>query len=219
MSGKEVSRILLGHPSCPREMRSLPEKLKTMESSRPVGLVFPPVTPALEDCLETVLEIVRPFEDVEITANDWGTLARTAEWKRGRTQRTGLILGMLLSGQESDPVIALFSEPQPDQAVLVGTKETLLRWVPPPAPLRRHWAEPSAFHLSELLRDMGVDEIELGLQPLSPMGNESGFPVRQTGFGLMSVKPCREDCAHCAGPEILRGGRRITFDRNLLRYE
>ena len=212
----EMNRKILGHPACPKALKEIREGLAETGTDTPVGLILPPVTASLEEQLETLLEAAGPFEDVEITVNDWGTLERVSEWKRGRAAGTKLILGILLSGQDSDPVLRLFCEPQQSRQIRNGQQAVTLRWVPPPESLRKHWGEPSAFHLADLLRSMGVDAVELGCQPLPPAEAYGALPARQVPYGLLSMRPCPGDCSLCGGKELVRAGCRAFFDRNLL---
>ncbi len=215
----ETARIRLGHPACPGVMREMAGALQSLPHDKPLRLTLPPVTPALEQELDILLEILRMRRDVEISANDWGTLARLSAWKKTCAHPPRLILGILLSGQDSDPVIRTFLEPQPDNAVRAGQETVTLRWAPPPDSLIRHWAEPSAFHWAPLLKEMGVDGIELGLQPLPLPERVAPQPVECFPWGVISVKPCRGNCAACGGPDTVRAGCRLFFDRNLLLWE
>ena len=219
LKGQISERTLLGHPSCPKVMAAVPEQLLKIEKTRPVGLVLPPVTPSAETCLELILDEIRKFEDAEITANDWGTLSRTAEWKRQNHIKVTLIMGILLSGQESDPVIRQFTFPQKEQILKIGPKTVLVQWEKPPETLMNYWREPSAFHMTGFLRDMGVDAIELGLQPLPIKNGSIQMPVRSVPYGVMSVQPCGGDCTKCGGKDLIRAGCRLFFDRNLLKWE
>ncbi len=216
MNAVGEKRLVLGHRSCPRALREMPARLEGIARNTPVEAVLPPVTPFLEETLETVLSLLEEFEDASVTVNDWGTLYRVSQWKKGR--KALLILGALLNGQDSDPAIRLFLAPQQDKIVWEGDGAALLRWAPPPEELKRHWAEPSAFHLAGMLRDMGVDAVEAGLQALD-IPEPADLPVRRLPWGVMSVKPCRGECAKCGGGEIIRGGCRVFFDRNLLIWE
>ncbi|MBR4500674.1 MAG: hypothetical protein IKP22_02105 [Clostridia bacterium] len=216
MDMDDKKRLVLGHRSCPRGLREMPAQLERIARNVPVEALIPPVTPFLEGTLETVLSLLGEFEDASVTVNDWGTLDRVSQWKKGRRAR--LVLGALLNGQDSDPMIRVFCAPQPDKCVWEGGNAVLLRWAPPPEELKRHWAEPSAFHLAGMLRDMGVDAVETGLQALE-LTEAAGLDVRRLDWGVMSVKPCRGDCAGCGGGEITRAGCRVFFDRNLLKWE
>lgn len=219
MNDSEKQRIMLGHPSCPKVMTEIPAQLAELGNQRPVGLILPPVQPGSANILEKILELLMEFQDIEITANDWGTLVRTGEWKRTNKGQTKLIMGLLLSGQESDPAIRYFIERQEDRILRIGGKAVLFQWEPPPEELRNHWSEPAAFHMTDMLRRIGVDEIELGLQPVPVSENGRHLPVRQFPYGLMSVRPCCADCEKCGGGEIKRAGCRVFFDRNLLIWE
>lgn len=215
----EKDRLTLGHHACPKALRELPARLRGLEEKPPIRLTLPPVTPPLVPFLEETLAIAETFSDVETAANDWGTLARLSEWKKNRAPSFKLILGALLSGQDTDPVLRLFLEPQPDTMVHSGQETVALRWSPPPMPLTLHWATPSAFHWTALLTEMGVDKIELGLQPLPLPDLHDHLPVASYPFGVLSVRPCCGDCAACGGPDKRRAGCRLFFDRNLLLWE
>ncbi len=219
MSGNMMPREVLGHRSCPGALREMPERMAGIPREVPVEAVLPPVTPGLEETLEKVLSLLEDFRDVRIIVNDWGTLVRVSLWKRGRAGGTTLVLGVLLAGQDSDPVIRLFLAPQPGRIVYAGKDTVLFRWAPPPETLKRHWAEPSAFHLSAMLTDMGVDEIETGLQAMELPVEDAGLPVSCLTCGVLSVQPCRGKCGDCGGREIIRAGCRVFFDRNLLLWE
>ena len=214
-----TERAILGHPSCPKAMLAIPERLREMEKTTPLRIILPPVTPGLEPCLDRILLLAAFYNNVEIIANDWGTLYRLAQWKRTCPHPTRLILGVLLSGQDTDPVLRSFTLPQPDRAVWAGEETVLLRWAPPPPSLSRHWSEPACFHLMPLLREMGVDAVELGLQPLPLPPGDGLLPIVPFPYGVLSVKPCRGKCASCAGPDIVRAGCRLFFDRNLLLWQ
>ncbi len=219
MYDSEKKRIVLGHPSCPKVMTEIPDQLAELGKYRPVGLILPPVQPGSMVFLENILGILREFKDIEITANDWGTLVRAGEWKRTNNGQTKLIMGILLSGQESDPAIRYFINRQEDRILRIGGKAVLFQWEPPPEELWNHWSEPAAFHMTDMLRSIGVDEIELGLQPIPFSEDGRHLPVRQIPYGLMSVKPCHADCVKCGGRTIQRAGYRVFFDRNLLIWQ
>ncbi|MBR6185873.1 MAG: hypothetical protein IKQ41_06375 [Clostridia bacterium] len=215
----EPMRIALGHPSCPGVLRGLAAQMRALKADQPLRLTLPPVTPTLDKDVDEILRIAQAFSDVEIAANDWGTLARLSEWKKTRAPKLTLILGVLLSAQDTDPVLDTFLSPQPENAVRAGQEAVTLRWAPPPEALRQHWATPSAFHWTPLLREMGVDAVELGLQPLPLTDADGRMPIRAYPFGVLSVMPCRGNCALCGGPDAVRAGRRLFFDRNLLLWE
>lgn len=219
MKKEAVMRTVLGHHSCPGSMDEIPAHLTKLEKGKPISLVLPPVKPAAEEQLEKILDILNDFQDAEITVNDWGTLARTAEWKRKNAMNVKLIMGILLSGQESDPAIRLFTDYQEEQVLRVGRKAVVYQWEPPPETLVNHWSEPASFHMTEMLRSMGVDIIETGLQPIPVREDTDHLPVRQLSYGLMSVKPCCGECDQCGGKEIRRAGCRVYFDRNMLIWE
>lgn len=213
---KPDDRLILGHPSCPQALRSLLGQLCGLPAGRPLRLVFPPVTPLLEPFLEEILQAAGAFTDLELIANDWGTLSRLSRWKKDRTHPPRLILGVLISGQDTDPMLRSFLEPQPDRTVFSGEDIVLLRWAAPPETLIRHWSVPSAFHWTELLREMDVDAVELGLQPFPLPASEDALPVVSFPAGVLSVLPCRGCCEQCGGKETIRAGVRLYYDRNLL---
>ena len=224
LPGASLPLRAFGHSSCPRALSQALSGLARTDIAEPVSVTVPPVTPAMEESLETLLAAARDFRFVRFIVNDWGTLRRVAEWKRERRFPAELIVGVLLAGQDSDPVIRSFPEPQPDRKVTVGGETLLLQWTPPPETLRRHWAEPSALHLWEFLRAMGADGIELGLQALEiPAGGDVPFLLRREG--VLSVRPCRGECGKCeicekfGGKEVPRSGAVLRFDRNLLTWE
>ncbi len=201
-------------------MLAIPERLGDMEKTMPLRIILPPVTPGLEPCLDRILLLAAFYNNnVEIIANDWGTLYRLAQWKRTCPHPTRLILGVLLSGQDTDPVLRCFTQPQPDRAVWAGEETVLLHWAPPPPTLTRHWSEPACFHLMSLLREMGVDAVELGLQPLPLPPCDGLLPIVHFPYGVLSVKPCRGQCASCGGPDSVRADCRLFFDRNLLLWQ
>ena len=218
MNGNEPKKKTAGHPSCPKAISEIQHQMKMCSKDTPISLIFPPVTPEFERDLESILQEAEAFADVEMTANDWGTLSRTCKWKKERYPGARIIMGILLNTQESDPVIRLFTEPQADRTVMIGPKAVLMQWSPPAETLIRHWEEPSGFHMTALLRSMGVDEMETGLQPLKIDHETDHLPVRPVPYGVLTVRPCRGDCGKCSGKELLRAGIPVYFDRNLAVY-
>ena len=219
MKNIPAERTVIGHPSCPRFITDIAKQAEKWGKDRPVGIVLPPVMPEAEQILEKILDRIRCFDDVEITANDWGTLAHLCDWKRKYALRTVLIMGILLSGQESDPAIRNFTDPQDEHVLWIGSRAVLFQWTPPMNTLVEYWSEPAAFHMTKLLSEMGVDAVEIGLQPVEIIDNSQHLPVRNVPYGLMSVRPCRGECSQCGGKEIIRAGHKVYFDRNMLKWE
>lgn len=219
MKKETVERTVMGHHSCPKALDDIQAQLAGTEKGKPVSVVLPPVKPAAEEKLEEILGLINGFEDAEIIVNDWGTLARTAERKRHNAMKATLITGILLSGQESDPAIRLFTDYQESRVLKIGQKAIEYEWVSPPETLVKHWGEPALFHMTEMLRSMGIDIIEIGLQPIPVTEGTNHLPVRMLPYGLMSVRPCCGKCEQCGGKEIRRAGCRVFFDRNMLIWE
>ena len=205
----------LGHHACPRALAEMTAALAQLPAGVPVRLTLPPVTPRLSDALAQLLEAAAGRSRVELVCNDWGTLARCGAWKRSHPG-VQLTLGALLAEQDTDPMLAVFTQPQPDRIVRDGSAAVRLRWVPPPPALTAHWQTPSALHRTDILRTLGVDAVELCRQALEPAADIPGLPVERLPYAILSVRPCCGDCAACGGKTVTRGGRRLYWDRNLL---
>ena len=214
MEERRDEALTFGHHACPRALRELAESAFP-DSSRPLRLVIPPVTSEHSADLDALLERIGEREHTVLVLNDWGTLARCAKKKKSGSLAAALCLGALLSAQDTDPVLEMWTRPQPDHLVIEEQGIARLRWAPPPETLREHWRCPSAKHWAPLLDSLGVKEIELCRQAIGPPPALPGFRVTVLPFAILSVLPCRGDCAHCGGKEMTRCGVKLQWDRSM----
>ena len=205
---------LIGHPACPARFMEAVEHLPV---AGPARVMVPPVTPAVEAAFSRLLHEVADRGEVELSLNDWGALYRCAQLKRRGALRGSLTLGVLLAGQDTDPILAAFCRPQPQHPVMGDDGQALMaRWAPPPEDLLRHWRTPSAFEWIPLLRELGVTRLELSAQPLLLPEQGPGLPVTLIRPAIVSVAPCRGRCDDCRGPDMRRGSVVIRRWENLL---
>ncbi len=214
----EAAPTVLGHHGCPRALREIVETLPSFSDgqSSALRLVIPPLMPGLFADFEEILTRISQRERTELVLNDYGALYCAAARKRGGALKAELTLGVLLSGQETDPVLTDLTQPQDGGVFWESDGCVELRWSPPPEALQAHWRCPSALHQAGLLRSLGVTGVELGPQALEPPLELAGLRVRRLDSAVVSVFPCRGDCAHCGGQTVQRAGKRLYSDRNLL---
>ena len=99
----------------------------------------------------------------------------------------------------------------------------LAEWKAPTKQLKTHWGTPSIMGVLPLLKEMGVNRIELCAQalPFPEKIRKEGMYVTFVNEPILSVIPCRGDCGNCK--EILqnmtgteRGHGRISGMENLV---
>lgn len=169
-----------------------------MIDDAPFCIAVPPVTPELEPVFSALLEKAASREDAELSLGDWGALHRCAEMKRKGTLRASLTAGVLLAGQDTDPLLkTLRSSETPDAFIT-------------------HARTPSIFALVPLLREKGVTRLTLCAQPYPLPKDGPGLPVTLIAEAIVSVFPCGHDCAACDTPPFTRGGVLLTRRENLL---
>lgn len=214
----EAAPKVLGHNSCPRAIGEILDTLPFLTDDQPASLrlVIPPLTPGMFADFEVLLKQISQREETEIVLNDYGALRCAAARKRSGALKAKLTLGVLLAGQETDPVLAELTQFQESSVFWEPEGCAELRWSPPPEKLQAHWRCPSVVHQDEMFRSLGVTGIELGLQALEPVPELPGLSVRRLDFAVVSVIPCGRDCAHCGGRIIKRAGKHLFWDRNLL---
>jgi len=209
-------RTVLGHCSCPG---LLLEAAKAIPEEGPVTVMVPPVTPDLEQAVETLICRLKNRPDTELSLNDWGTLMYCSRMKEAGALRADLTAGVLLSGQDTDPLLSSFCTPQPAGFVDAGGEEgapLLAVWEPPSKALTQHWRTPSIFALAGLLKQLGVSRIELSAQPFPLPEEGPGLPVTLIREAVVSIFPCRHACRTCGGPDIKRGHAMLHHERNML---
>ena len=204
---------IMGHPACPglfkKDAQAVPEKGS-------VCMQIPPVTPDLEKTVGQFLRSVCGREDLELSLNDWGTLYRCSRLKKNGQLKADLTAGVLLAGQDTDPLIASFGSPQPDRSIRTdGNQIALARWRPPAPECLRHWSTPSVFTAVPLLKKLGIGRLELCAQALPFPEEGPGLPVTLIREAIISVFPCKGACGQCGGPARLRGGVSVRAERNL----
>ena len=173
---------------------------------------------AQADLVEYYLRNVDGVRDVKVYDRTCDVIVRFAGERSG-VLKAELTLGVLLSGQETDPVLTDLTHPQEGGVFWEPDGCVELRWSPPPEALQAHWRCPSALHQAGLLRSLGVTGVELGSQALEPPPKLPGLRVRRLDHAVVSVFPCRGDCAHCGGQMIQRAGKCLYSDRNLLLWK
>ena len=126
MNGEALN--VIGHPSCPGRFRR--DADRTVFPPETV-VMLPPVTPDLRPVLDTLLTRIRNRQDIELSVNDWGTLSVFADMKKRGELACMLTAGVLLAGQDPDPVLLRLTRRQPDRIILDGNENCLLSWNPP----------------------------------------------------------------------------------------
>ncbi len=103
-------RLYAGHPGCAAWL-SAPEWIETTD--RPLTLVVPPLSEPLFHRLAGHLHHLLCFDsrEIELSLNDWGTLAYCAGFIRDRGLPWLLAAGVLLAEQHTDPLLAEFMRP------------------------------------------------------------------------------------------------------------
>lgn len=237
-----ISEItILGHCSCPELFREtvrffsnqtaapglseeVPSPCSAKDSQDASGRIYcvmiPPVSPSLEKDFRELLQIIGNRRDIELSLNDWGSLWHCSALKERGELALGLTAGVLLSGQDTDPLLADFYKPQPSRMVYAGEEgntPALAKWVPPGEALTEHWRTPSVFTVVPLLKKLGVTRLELSNQPLPLPETAPGLPVTLISEAVISVFPCRSNCSACQKYlTIKRGNEIIQRRRNLL---
>ena len=187
-----------GHPSCPAVF------LRDAERFSPPGcMMLPLVTPALENKVADFLADIASADGVEISVNDWGTLYRCASLKKQGRLNASLTAGVLLMGQDTDPMLCTWESPSFEAVLHMGT--------------------PSVFGCAELLHTLCVSRIEVCAQPFPfperPAGL-SGLPVTCFAQPVVSVFPCGKNCSKCTGGiPSNRGGQSLFHRQNLVLSE
>lgn len=221
-----IDNRYFGHCSCPGRFR---ESMRALEKQISAGgqdrlcVMVPPITPFLETDVEKVLDLTADRENAELSLNDWGTLLRCARLKKEGSLRASLTVGVLLAGQDTDPLLSTFCEPQETQTVLTrektipdpadvsncthdfivsdagDTRTIRAVWKEPSSRLRIHWRTPSVLEILPFLREMGVDRIELCAQPLAFPKDTGDREIAVTFIpeSILSVIPCTGNCHHC----------------------
>ncbi len=191
-------RAYVGHPTCARLAWGWVDHLPVQ---RPVTLVLPPLRPRDDARLRSLLEKLRQMPDcgLELSLNDWGTLALCALTLADTPVK--VCAGLLLAAQDTDPRIASFltgAGQETREVLLPDGTPARLEYAPPPDALRAHWQTPSILGALPLLRSWGVSRVELCAQPA---GLLASFPPDMAvslyrPFALLTVFPCG-DCAAC----------------------
>jgi hypothetical protein len=228
-------RLYLGHPGCDARL-CVPDWLE--ETERPFTLVVPPLSEPrfhrIQGCLHRLLRF--GSREIELSLNDWGTLAYCSEFIRGRGLPWLLAAGILLAEQHTDPLLAEFCRPTERRTPVWSEGEPAeLRWRAPPPALAEHWRMPGVFTKIDLLREMGVKRVELCAQPLPWPEQGPGLPVSIYQDALLGFIPCPS----CAGERVpgcgdkptvpaaacavaaklgKRGGRTLCREHNLIWY-
>ena len=217
------ARGYVGHPSCRKEAWAWAERLPL---PAPVTLMLPPLRPRDEEPLDRLLHRLRqtPCEGLELSLNDWGTLACCARALAGT--QVALCAGILLAGQDTDPRIAGFlsgaGQPARDVTAPDGRPARLV-YAPPPVELQTHWQTPSILGAYPLLLRWGVRRVECCIPPA---GFAADFPTGvavslYTPRVVLSVSPCA-DCDACRNesrPLGVLGGRTVERSLNLVCYQ
>lgn len=216
------TRGYVGHPTCRRAAWDWAERLPL---HAPVTLALPPLRPRDEALLGALLRRLRriPCEGLELSLNDWGTLACCARALAGTP--VTLCAGVLLAGQDTDPRIAGFltGADQPARNVTAPDgRPARLVYAPPPAQLKTHWQTPSILGAYPLLARWGVRRVECCIPPA---GLSEDFPADlavslYAPRVVLSVSPCA-DCETCRAesrPLGVLGGRAVERSLNLVTY-
>ena len=206
---------ILGHCSCPGLFC---EAICSLPPEGPLSIMIPPVTPELDPFMTQLLVKIKDRQNIELSLNDWGTLYRCSILKKNGKLQADLTAGVLLSGQDTDPLLSSFYYPQPSRTVFTGDHGDIPAsavWAPPSEMLTRHWRTPSVFAAASLLKTLGITRLELCSQPL-PFPEESpGLSVTLIRESIVSVFPCKGNCRNCHSPSIRRGSTAILRSRNL----
>lgn len=195
---------MIGHHSCPYALEEIKAYLCGENIDKNV-YVIPPVTPDHADAFEEVISLIieKHGDDAEIVLNDYGALSYCLRMKDRGELKAKLTTGLLLSGQDTDPYYG----------VLNGREDC--------DTLAEHLSEPSVISQKELLHKSGVDGIELCRQPVwdeELISSLEGLDIRIYDFSVLSVKLCCGDCENCREKAVVRNGKTIISNRNMLYY-
>lgn len=231
-----MSKNCFGHCSCPDRFRKsvkiLEERIFSGHQVFPCIVTVPPVIPSLEDDLKRLSDLIGDREDTELVLNDWGTLSHCAWMKKQGLLKASLTAGVLLAGQDTDPLIGIFCEQQEEQTVIIrGTyvpEESHRRvvravWKEPTDCLQTHWKTPSILEILPLLKEMEIGRIELCAQPM-PFPEHISDPDMAVTFireSILSVIPCTGNCHYCRDVRecignTMRGNQMVMGSANLI---
>jgi hypothetical protein len=190
-----------------------------LDSGALSGIILPYLTPEREaGFLRLLNEIKKP---TMIIINDVGAYMIV------KKSCHRIVLGRLLSGQNTDPAIFQFMSEQPDRCISIENEVAILKHVPPPIPLIRHFREVPllkensiCFFLDDDLKaTVMLDNVPQGLPEKVPSGCSVMLNLENI---LVSVIPCG-DCADCPKREVKLGVNRsqigIYRKRNSVYYK
>ena len=153
-----LSENMIGHHSCIGALKDIKKYLDNPDrdvQTDPV-FVFPPITPAYCTEFQTLIELIGcGYKDnkAEIVLNDYGAAVYCGKLKTEGMLKAKLTLGLLLSGQDTDPFYAAI---EGTDVYMPKDKEKILM----------HLSEPSVFSQTEFMDKYGIRGIELCRQPI-----------------------------------------------------
>ena len=208
-----LSKNMIGHHSCIGALNDIKKYLDNSdknEQSDPV-FVFPPITPAYCTEFQTLIELIccrYTDHKAEIVLNDYGAAVYCGKLKTEGMLKAKLTLGLLLSGQDTDPFYEAIESADADTR---KDKEKILK----------HLSEPSVFSQTKFMDKYGISGIELCRQPINIDRLHTAYEkydIRLYDISVLSVKACCGNCKQCGEPTVIRNGRKIFSDRNILLY-
>jgi collagenase-like PrtC family protease len=208
-----LSENMIGHHSCIGALNDIKKYLDNSdknEQSDPV-FVFPPITPAYCTEFQTLIELIccrYTDHKAEIVLNDYGAAVYCGKLKTEGMLKAKLTLGLLLSGQDTDPFYEAIESADADTR---KDKEKILK----------HLSEPSVFSQTKFMDKYGISGIELCRQPITINRRHTAYEkynIRLYDISVLSVKACCGNCKKCGETPVIRYDRKIFSDRNLLLY-
>ncbi len=204
---------MIGHHSCIgalKDIKKFLDKPDKAVQTDPI-FVFPPITPAYCNEFQTIIKLIGcRYTDykAEIVLNDYGTVAYCGKLKTEGLLKAKLTMGLLLSGQDTDPFYAAIESADADTR---KDKEKILK----------HLSEPSVFSQTKFMDKYGISGIELCRQPINIDRLHTAYEkydIRLYDISVLSVKACCGNCKQCGELPVIRNGRKIFSDRNILLY-
>ena len=213
-SNRYLPSNMTGHHSCIGALRDIRDYLTGQEGGghKDPVFVFPPITPDHCEEFQALIKMINDSykgDTAEIVLNDYGTIAYCKKMKDEGRLNVKLTIGLLLSGQDTDPFYDILNTSESD---IPKDKEKILK----------HLSEPSVFDQTDFLLQYGITGIELCRQPVridTSHPTYKRFNIRLYDISVLSVKPCCGNCDVCGEKTVTRNGSKILSDRNLLFYD
>ncbi len=199
---------MLGHHSCIKALDDILAYLSDCKQKKDKKIfVFPPITAKHFGKFKKIIHLLSGSvseSTAELVLNDYGALAFCNDYINSGKLNAKLTAGLLLSGQDTDPYYYLLN----------SRKNSIDMFI-------KHLSTPSVISDLDFLKRNGVCCIELCNQPFFSEEIKHkfrDFTLRFYDISVLSVKPCNNDCINCGEKTIIRNGRKVLSNRNLIYY-